>query len=489
MRVKLRFRFTPGIEWLIYGPVGDPSAHRRSLRDPIEARASVKRILIANRGEIALRAIRACRKLGHEAVAVHSTADRGAAHVWAADRAVCIGPPPAAQSYLNMPALIEAARGSGCDAVYPGYGFLSEKAAFAQACVEAGLTFVGPSAEAIAVMGDKAAARRTAKALGVPVVPGSEGGFTDPAAAADAAAAIGFPLLLKASAGGGGRGMRVVREPAAFEAAFHQATAEAEAAFGNCEIYLERFFDRVRHVEIQVFGDAHGNCQHLWERDCSVQRRHQKLVEEGPSPVLDEERRRAMADAALTIARGIGYTNAGTVEFIYDLDSRDFFFIEMNTRIQVEHPVTEMLTGVDLVAEQLRVAAGEALSFAAAPPTVSGHVIEWRINAEDGDQGFCPSPGRITRWRPPEGPGIRFDSHAFEGYTVSPFYDSMLGKLVVAGTDRDDAIKRSAAALARFEAEGIATTIPFHRRLLARTEFLRAELHTRWIDERLQGHA
>jgi acetyl-CoA carboxylase biotin carboxylase subunit len=445
----------------------------------------LKRVLIANRGEIAWRAVRACRRLGLETVAAHSEPDRAAPHVWAADRAICIGPAAPKASYLNIPALIEAARGTGCDAVYPGYGFLAETSAFAAACHDAGLVFIGPSSEVIAMMGDKVAARRTAARLGLPVVPGSPDGFTEAAPAYDEATRIGYPLLLKAAAGGGGRGMRVVESDAAFDDAFALARAEAEAAFGDPALYLERFFRRVRHIEIQVFADRHGNAVQLWERDCSIQRRHQKLVEEAPSPVLDAATRKEMAEAALALVRGIAYENAGTVEFIYDIESRRFFFIEMNTRIQVEHPVTEALTGLDLVAEQIRVAAGEPLSFGAMPPPSDAAAIEFRINAEDPAHGFRPSPGTIRAWRAPEGPGLRLDSHVHKGFEVTPFYDSLLGKLIVTGSDRSAAIARAASALGRFDVAGVATTIPFHRRLLDTNAFRDGAVHTRWVEEEL----
>jgi acetyl-CoA carboxylase biotin carboxylase subunit len=442
----------------------------------------VKCVLIANRGEIALRAIRACRRLGLETVAVHSTADANSPHIWAADQAVCIGPPPPKASYLMADALLEVALRTGCDAVYPGYGFLSEKSEFAAACAAAGLTFVGPSAEAIALMGDKVAARRTAAALGIPVVPGSASGFTRAEDAEPHAAEIGFPLLLKASGGGGGRGMRIVTQPAEFAALFAQATAEAEAAFGQPEIYLERFFPAVHHIEIQVFGDRHGGAVHLWERDCSVQRRHQKLVEEAPSPVLPPETRREMAEAALTLVRGLKYENAGTVEFIYDVESGRFFFIEMNTRIQVEHPVTEALTGTDLVAEQFRVAAGERLSFETPLEPDGRCAIEFRINAEDATRGFQPAPGTLTTWRPPAGPALRLDTHVYEGYRVPAYYDSMLGKLVVTGSSRSETIATALRALRRFEVAGAPTTIPFHVELLGTRAFLDGEVHTRWVE-------
>jgi acetyl-CoA carboxylase, biotin carboxylase subunit len=445
----------------------------------------LRRVLIANRGEIALRAIHTCRRHDLDSVAVYSLADGNSPHRWAADHAICIGPPPPKASYLNTAALIEVARACRCDAVYPGYGFLAESEEFARRCAEADLVFIGPSAEVIARMGDKVAARQMAAALGIPVVPGSREGFT---AASDAklhADAIGYPVLLKASAGGGGRGMRVASDAECFTGVFAQASAEAAAAFGRPDIYLERFFPNVRHIEIQVFGDRHGRYAQLGERDCSVQRRHQKLVEEAPSPVLDASVRRAMADAALTLVRAIGYVNAGTVEFIYETDSGKFFFIEMNTRIQVEHPVTEAVIGADLVAEQFRIAAGEPLLVA--PVEGTGAAIEFRINAEDAAHDFRPSPGLLRRWRPPNGPDIRLDSHAYENYVVPPFYDSMLGKLIVSGRNRAAAIEGAASALARFDVSGIATTVPFHAELVRRPEFVRAEIHTRWVETEMRA--
>lgn len=442
----------------------------------------MRRVLVANRGEIALRAIRASRRLGLESVAIYSSADANSAHRWAADEAICIGPPPPKASYLNAGALIEVARNRGCDAVYPGYGFLSEDSAFATRCAEAGLTFIGPHAETIARMGDKVAARQTAASLGVPVVLGSADGYTAAAEAEDRASEIGFPLLLKASGGGGGRGMRVVANAEEFAAKFDQATAEAQAAFGNPAIYLERFFPQVRHIEVQVFGDGHGNYVHLGERDCSVQRRHQKLVEEAPSPAISQTARREMADAALSLTRALQYVNAGTVEFIYDVATGRFFFIEMNTRIQVEHPVTELVTGTDLVREQFRVASGEPLSFGSSFGD-GRTAIEFRINAEDAAHDFRPSPGTLKRWSPPNGQDIRVDSHAYENYTVPPYYDSMLAKLIVAGPDRVAAIETAKSALARFHVVGLTTTIPFHAYLLQQPEFTRAEVHTRWIED------
>ncbi len=446
----------------------------------------MRRVLIANRGEIALRAIRTCRKLGLESVAVYSTADGNCSHRWAADHAVCIGPPPPKLSYLNVAALIEVASALKCDGVYPGYGFLAEDSAFANRCAEAGLTFIGPTPDVIARMGDKVAARQTAALLGIPVVPGSKAGFASTAEAKAHADEIGFPLLLKASAGGGGRGMRVVADAPSFAELFGQATAEAEAAFGRPDIYLERFFPQVRHIEIQVFGDKHGNHMQLGERDCSVQRRHQKLVEEAPSPVLTRTTRQAMADAALTLVRAINYVNAGTVEFIYDVASGRFFFIEMNTRIQVEHPVTEMVTGNDLVAEQFRVAAGERLSLKQAADNAPT-AIEFRINAEDAAHDFRPSPGVLKRWRPPNGKDIRLDSHVYENYAVPPFYDSLLGKLIVAGYDRAAAIETARVALESFDVAGIATTIDFYAELVRQPEFIRAEIHTRWVEEQMRA--
>ena len=445
----------------------------------------MQRVLVANRGEIALRAVRAARKLGLKTVAAYSDADRNSPHVWAADHSVCIGPAAAALSYLNGSALIEAALGTGCDALYPGYGFLSEKSAFAAACREAGLIFIGPRPEAIAAMGDKVAARRAAERNGLPIVPGSRQGFTEVAPAAAVAADVGFPLLLKAAGGGGGRGMRVVADPSEFAAQFVQASAEALSAFGNAEIYLERFFVRVRHIEIQVFGDQRGNVIHLWERDCSIQRRHQKLVEEAPSPVLDARARAQMAEAAIALVRNIQYEGAGTVEFIYDLDSGRWFFIEMNTRIQVEHPVTEEIFGVDLVAEQMRVAAGEAISFAQ-PAAPNGRcAVEFRINAEDPANNFRPSPGTVSAWLPPSGVGVRLDSHVYTNYVVPPYYDSLLGKLIISGHGRRDMLAAAKSALARFKITGIATTLPFHVRLIGCAPFIEATAHTRWVEQEL----
>ena len=446
----------------------------------------MKRVLIANRGEIAVRILRACRAAGLEAVAVYSTADRDAPHLAQADRAVCIGPPPVAQSYLLADALLAAALGTGCDAVHPGYGFMAEHAGFARRCTEHGLTFIGPSPEAIELMGDKIAGRAAAIANDVPVVPGSDASIDDIGAARREADRIGYPLLLKASAGGGGRGMRVVSEPSELESLLAAAGAEAEAAFTDSRLYMERYFPRVHHVEVQVFGDRQGNHVHLGERDCSVQRRHQKLVEESPSPVLSPALRDEICEAAVRLARGVTYENAGTVEFIYDPVDERCYFIEMNTRIQVEHPVTEMVTGTDLVLEQLRVAAGEPLSFTSQSIEHRGHAIEWRINAEDPERGFLPTPGRLTRWSPPpEGRDLRVDTFVREGQSVPPYYDSMLAKLVVRSDSRAGALERSAAALDAFEVEGVSSTIGFQRSMIEHRDFIEGRVHTRWIEERL----
>ena len=445
----------------------------------------MKRVLIANRGEIALRAIRTCRQLSLDSVAVYSSADANSAHRFAADKAVCIGPPPPKASYLSVGALIETAHSLKCDAIYPGYGVLAENSEFARRCAEEDLIFIGPDSECIAQMGDKVSARQAAAKAGIPVVPGSEHGFTSVEEAEPVSREIGYPLLLKASGGGGGRGMRVVEKPEDFVSQFEQATAEAQAAFGNGEIYIERFFSKVRHIEIQVFGDQHGNYVHLGERDCSVQRRHQKLIEESPSPVISETTRKEMAEAAIALISALKYVNAGTIEFIYDTASGEFFFIEMNTRIQVEHPVTEIVTGTDLIREQFRVAAGEKLSF----NSTFGRgrsAIEFRINAEDASRNFQPSPGTLKRWRPPSGHNVRVDSHAYENYVVPPYYDSMLAKLIVHGEDRAAAIEAAKFALSQFQVAGLTTVIPFHEHLLNRPEFVQAEVHTRWIEENLQ---
>jgi acetyl-CoA carboxylase biotin carboxylase subunit len=447
----------------------------------------VKRVLVANRGEIAVRVIRSCRALGLETVAVFSEADRGALHTRLADRAVCIGPARAAESYLNIPAILAAALGTRCDAVHPGYGFLAENAAFAEGCAEQGFQFIGPSAGAIRLMGDKLRAREIAAGVGVPVVPGSEGALRSPATAAALAERIGFPLLLKAAAGGGGRGMRVIGSPAQLAEGFAGAQAEAQAAFGDGTLYAERFLERVRHIEIQILADRIGHCLHLGERDCSVQRRHQKILEEAPSPAVTSELRTSMGEAALALARHIRYENAGTVEFVLEPDNGRFYFIEMNTRIQVEHPVTEMLTGLDMVAEQLRIAAGEPLRLTQADVRIAGHALECRINAEAPDEGFRPSPGVIREWVAPAGEGVRVDTHVVPGAAVPPFYDSLLAKLIVHAPDRMAAIDRMRRALATFRVEGVETTVGFHRRILDHPDFVGGRIHSRWVEEELMA--
>ena len=443
----------------------------------------IKRVFVANRGEIAVRVINACRALGIETVIGVSEADRDTLGAKLADRAVCIGPAPATQSYLRMDLAVTAAKGTGCQALHPGYGFLAERAAFSRLCAEHGLVFVGPSGDAIDAMGDKLRARKIAESLGVPTVPG-----TDRVASADDLVQFGrrsgYPYLVKASAGGGGRGMRIVRAPEEALSAFESASAEARAAFGDPTLYIERYIERARHIEIQVIGDAHGNVVHLGERDCSTQRRHQKLIEEAPSPVVDEALRGSMAQAAVQLARHVSYTSAGTVEFILDLDTRAFYFLEMNTRIQVEHPVTEAITGVDLVAEQIRVAGGAPLSFAQQDVRLNGHAIECRINAEAAERNFQPSPGRIVVWQPPAGAGIRVDTHCYPGYFVPPFYDSMIGKLIAHGRDRTEALARMRSALESFRVDGVATTIPFHQAVIAHPDFVHSRVTTRWVEEK-----
>ena len=442
------------------------------------------KVLIANRGEIAIRVIRACQELGVATVAVYSEADADSLHVAYADEAVCIGPPPATQSYLNSAALLTAAAQRGAQAVHPGYGFLAENAEFSRLCREQGVKFIGPSSESIALMGDKAAARAAMTAAGVPVTAGSDGVIEDAGVAEEVARRIGLPVMIKASAGGGGKGIRIVREAQGIAAAVRQAQAEAQAAFGNGAVYVEKYIEAPRHIEIQVLADAHGNAVHLGERDCSIQRRHQKLVEEAPSPAVTPELREAMGTAALEAARAAGYEGAGTVEFLLDPAGR-FYFMEMNTRVQVEHPVTEMVTGIDIVKTGIAVAAGEPLPFSQHDIRVQGHAIEFRINAEDPEAGFLPTPGTVTRWVPPGGPWVRLDTHVYQGYTVSPFYDSLLAKLIVWGRDRDEALQRSRWALAQFAVEGIKTTISFHRRVLEHELFVRGEVSTHFIDDHL----
>jgi len=438
-----------------------------------------EKILIANRGEIALRVVQACRELGVRTVAVFSTADRDSLHVAHADEGVCIGPPPSAESYLNVRAIVSAARVTGADAVHPGYGFLAESARFAEALGEHDVAWIGPRPETIRRMGDKAQARRTAEEAGVPVLPGSRESLADAAEAAAQADEVGYPVILKAAAGGGGRGMRIVRDAGEIAKQLSTAANEAEKAFGDGSIYLEKYLAAPRHVELQVFGDRHGEVVHLGERECSIQRRHQKLLEEAPSPALTPELRAAMGEAAVRLARAVGYENAGTVEFLLDGDGR-FYFMEMNTRIQVEHPVTEMVTGVDLVRLQVRVAAGEPLDLPA-EPTPRGHAIECRINAEHPET-FAPSPGRLTVFRPPGGPGTRLDTHAYEGYAIPPYYDSLVGKLIVWDETREAAIRRMARALDLFAVEGIDTSIPLHREIVRDPDFQAGRLSTRFME-------
>ena len=449
----------------------------------------LKRVFVANRGEVAVRIIRACKALGLETVIGVSEADRESLGARLADRAICIGPAPASESYLRAEILITAARGTGCQAVHPGYGFLSERPHFQRLCTESGLTFVGPSAEAIEAMGNKLSAIRIAKRIGVPTVPGSAALDSESDVQA-AASAIGYPFLLKASAGGGGRGMRIVGSPNGLASALASARAEAQAAFGDPTVFLEKFIKRAKHVEIQVLGDLHGGLIQLAERDCSVQRRHQKLIEEAPCPLIEPAVRTQMAEAALALAHEVGYSSAGTVEFVYDMDAERFYFLEMNTRLQVEHPVTEMITGIDIVQEQLRVAAGERLSVRQDEVAIRGHAIECRINAEDPANAFAPSPGRVTRWAPPVGANVRLDTHCAQGYFVPPFYDSMIGKLVVRGDSRAQATERMTAALAGFVVEGVKTTIPFHREVLGHKDFREARITTRWVEgDFLRGQA
>ena len=437
-----------------------------------------KKILIANRGEIALRVIRACRELGIGTVAVYSEADRDSLHVRFSDEDICIGPAVGRESYLNIPRIVAAAEITGAEAIHPGYGFLAENAEFAEICDRSGLVFIGPTADQIRRMGDKAEARRTMIEAGVPVVPGSKGAVDDVETARAEAERIGFPVIIKAAAGGGGKGMRVAESADVIEKTFTMARNEAAAAFNDARVYIERFVQRPRHVEIQVMGDQHGNLIHLGERDCSIQRRHQKLIEESPSPAITPETRQAMGEAAILAGRAIDYSNAGTVEFLL-AESGDFFFMEMNTRIQVEHPVTEMVTGVDLVKEQIRSAAGERIG---GPPSLSGHAIECRINAEDPAHDFRPSPGKITAFHAPGGPGIRIDTHVYAGYSVPPYYDSLLGKLIASGSTREEALGRAYQALEEFIIEGVKTTIPFLREVLRHPDFVAGNVDTHFLE-------
>src|SRR3954452_17080740 len=439
-----------------------------------------KKVLIANRGEIALRVIRACRELGIQTVAVYSEADREALHVRFADDDVCIGPPPARDSSLKIPRLIAAAEITGADAIPPGYGFLAENAEFAETCAASNITFIGPTAEQIRLMGDKATARKTMAGVGVPIVPGTPGPVEDVDEALGFARGIGFPVIIKAAAGGGGKGMRVANDPDDFARAFQLARSEALSAFGSGDVYVEKYLARPRHIEFQILGDRHGNVIHLGERDCSVQRRHQKLIEEAPSPAMTPELREAMGSAAVKGAKAIDYVGAGTIEMLLNED-KSFYFMEMNTRIQVEHPVTEMLTGADLVKEQIRVASGAKLSIKL-PIERRGHVIECRVNAEDPARNFQPSPGRIDVFHPPGGPGVRLDTHVYAGYSVPPYYDSLLAKLICQGRDRAEALTRMHNALESFIIEGVTTTIPFLARVMLNKKFQAGDVDTKFLE-------
>jgi acetyl-CoA carboxylase biotin carboxylase subunit len=444
-----------------------------------------KKVLIANRGEIALRVIRACRELGLETVAVYSEADRESLHVRFADDDVCIGPPPSRQSYLKIPNIIAAAEITGADAIHPGYGFLAENAEFADICKASNIVFIGPTGDQIRQMGDKATARRLAAEAGVPTVPGSPGTIDDPDEAQAFAESIGFPVIIKATAGGGGKGMRIVQEAEQFTQLFGLAQNEALAAFNNGAVYVEKYIQHPRHVEIQVMGDNFGKVVHLGERDCSVQRRHQKLIEESPSPALSAVLRDRMGQAAVALASNIGYAGAGTLEFLLDTDG-SFYFMEMNTRIQVEHPVTEMVTSFDLVKEQIRVAANEPISFQGDGRRLRGHAIECRINAEDPARNFQPCPGLITAYHPPGGPGVRVDTHVYAGYTVPPYYDSLLAKVIVHGNDREEALTRMGQALDSFILEGVTTTIPFLARVIRHPDFVAGDIDTRFLERESQ---
>ena len=439
-----------------------------------------KKVLVANRGEIALRVIRACKEIGIQTVAVYSEADRESLHVRFADDDVCIGPAPARESYLRIPRLIAAAEITGADAIHPGYGFLAENAEFAETVTASNITFIGPTAEQIRVMGNKASARAAMTKVGVPIVPGTPGPVEDVDEALGYAKDMGFPVIIKASAGGGGKGMRVAKDADEFARSFQLARSEALSAFGNGDVYVEKYLQRPRHIEFQILGDKYGNVIHVGERDCSVQRRHQKLIEESPSPAVTPELRKRMGDAAVAGAKAIDYVGAGTIEMLLDEDG-SFYFMEMNTRIQVEHPVTEMLYGVDLVKEQIRVAAGERLSFTTLP-AARGHVIECRVNAEDPARNFQPSPGRIDVFHPPGGPGVRLDTHAYAGYRVPPYYDSMIAKVICQGNTRAEALRRMELALESFIIEGVTTTMPFLARVMRNPKFRAGEVDTKFLE-------
>ena len=441
-----------------------------------------QKILIANRGEIALRVIRACKEMGIQTVAVHSLADADAMHVRMADESVCIGPNPSSQSYLSVPAIVSACEITGAQAIHPGYGFLSENANFVQVLEDHGIAFIGPTAEHIRIMGDKITAKETMKKLGVPCVPGSDGGVPDVAAAKSVAHEIGYPVIIKATAGGGGRGMKVARNEEELEIAFRTARSEAKAAFGNDEVYMEKYLQKPRHIEIQVFGDGKGKAVHLGERDCSLQRRHQKVFEEAPGPVIDAKTRARIGKTCADAVAAINYIGAGTIEFLYE--DGEFYFIEMNTRLQVEHPVTEGIFGVDLVREQIRVAAGEPMSFAQDDLVVNGHAIEVRINAEKVPE-FAPRPGKITQFHAPGGLGVRIDSALYDGYTIPPHYDSLIGKLIVHGRDRPEALARLKRALSELiiDGQGVETTVPLFHRLLAEKDIQTGDYNIHWLEK------
>ncbi len=441
-----------------------------------------KKVLIANRGEIALRVIRACREMGIKSVAVHSTADASSMPVRLADESVCIGPPAAKDSYLNIPSILTAAAVTGADAIHPGYGFLSENAQFARMVEEHGFAFIGPKPEHIESMGDKVVAKQTVKELGLPVVPGSDGAIESAEEGVKFARECGFPVLIKAASGGGGKGMKVVHEESEFAEAYSTARSEAKANFGDDTVYMEKYLEKPRHIEIQVFGDTHGNAIHLGERDCSIQRRHQKLVEEAPSPILSEEERDAIGTLAADVIRKMGYRGAGTIEFLYE-DGK-FYFMEMNTRIQVEHPVTEMITGIDLIAEQIRIAAGQPLSLKKDKIRMRGHAIEVRVNAEDPET-FMPSPGKIKQLHAPGGLGVRFDSAIYGGYSIPPYYDSMIGKLIVHGKDREECIRRLRRAIVETVVDGVKTTLPRQLWIIDQPEFQSGDYTIHWLEKKL----
>ncbi|MCX5658387.1 MAG: acetyl-CoA carboxylase biotin carboxylase subunit [Planctomycetota bacterium] len=445
------------------------------------------RILIANRGEIAVRIIRAAREMGISSVAVYSTADKNSAHVRLADQAICIGPPPSSESYLNIPRIISAAEVANVDAIHPGYGFLSENSHFAEVCRSCKIEFIGPSVESMAMLGGKVSCKQIAIKNKVPTSPGSKGKIESEEDAIKIAREIGYPVIVKASAGGGGRGMRVAHNDIALASGLKSAMAEAQGAFGDATVYVEKFIEHARHIEVQVIGDQHGNVLHLGERDCTMQRRHQKLIEESPSPALNDKQREEVCGAAVRLCKAAGYYSAGTVEFLFDIASKQFYLMEVNTRVQVEHPVTELVTGIDIVKTQIRVAAGEKLGFSQKDVKHSGHAIEVRINAEDPARGFIPSPGRIAQFDPPGGPGVRMDTHCYSGYTVPPNYDSMIAKLIVHKPTRDEAIATLRRALAEFRVEPIKTTIPLHAMLMNNGNFIRSEVDIHFVERLLES--